>query len=300
LESYGTALLEDEALKNHFIPLFHPLSQNLNPEWEVVSTWSEAPVKGGRSWLSFTSVLSGLNVDDHFIYNHLLKSDYPIPMMAKYFNEQGYATYRLTSLGSNDDRIKIPYDQLVDFYGFEHWILAEDLKYTGDFYGAVKAVPDQYALDKLQEEYLSKEDDPTFTFFITTASHWPWSEQQPPLLDKWQDLDILKSDLATDEFPDISNSKENYWQAMNYQIRMMFDFLERYEHENTVLVFLGDHQPPYLADDRSPGTTLVHVFSKNSALLQSALNLGFEPGYGLEAPKKIWKHRDLHGIIEWW
>jgi phosphatidylglycerophosphate synthase len=300
LESYGTVLLEDEELNFKFTSLLEEESVKLNPDWHVVSTWSEAPIKGGRSWLSFTSVLTGLDIDDHFIYSHLLKSGYPIPMMAKFFNQQGYVSYRLTSLGSNDDRIKIPYEQLSEFYGFTYWLLAEDLNYEGDFYGNVKAVPDQFAINLLHENYLFKESRPTFTFFITTASHWPWSAEQPPLLEDWYDLNETKRTSQSESLPNMGQSKENYWFAMEYQIKMMFDFLNRYEHENAVLIFLGDHQPPYLADDRTPGTTMVHAFSKDPDLLKPALEDGFESGYGLEEPKVIREHRDLFGIIKWY
>ena len=97
----------------------------------------------------------------------------------------------------------------------------------------------------------------------------------------------------------LGQSDENYWNAMLYQIDMMEGFLRFYDHDNSVFVFLGDHQPPYLSDDNTLGTTYVHVFAKDSTLLQDAMDMGFEPGLGLEYREDHLKHHELFGITEW-
>ena len=300
LESYGTVLSTDERFQNDFKFRMDAFEERMSYwGWNYVSHWSEAPVKGGRSWLSFTSVLTGIEIKDHFVYSYLFNSGEPIPMMAKNFNQQGYGTYRITSLGSNDDRIDIPYEQMDKFFGFEIWLLAEDLEYTGGFWGGVHAVPDQYALHYLEENYLQKDDRPTFSFFITTASHWPWSDQQPPYLFDWRQLNSTVNRREGEQDMSLGHSDENYWNAMLYQIDMMEGFLRFYDHDNSVFVFLGDHQPPYLSDDNTLGTTYVHVFAKDSTLLQDALDMGFKPGLGLEYREDHLKHHELFGITEW-
>ncbi|MBK7474650.1 MAG: hypothetical protein IPI11_00995 [Haliscomenobacter sp.] len=73
---------------------------------------------GGRSWLSFTSGLTGVSIDNQRSYNALLESRFRFPHMVQFFNTQGYHTTWLSTMKSNDATIQlIPEDSINAFGG---------------------------------------------------------------------------------------------------------------------------------------------------------------------------------------
>jgi hypothetical protein len=81
------------------------------------------------------------------------------------------------------------------------------------------------------------------------SSHAPWT-RIPPFI-PWDDVgdgsiyDRLPAEEATRAslFGDSERAQAAYGHSIEYSLRTLFSFVERYGHDDLVLVVLGDHQP---------------------------------------------------------
>ncbi len=86
---------------------------------------------------------------------------------------------------------------------------------------------------------------------ITTSSHEPWT-RIPPLI-SWNRLgngsifDRLPIDRAG-----LTDTQQGYARSIQYSLRVLYSFVERYGNKNTVLIVLGDHQPSRVVGEQ-PG-----------------------------------------------
>ena len=111
-------------------------------------------------------------------------------------------------------------------------------------------MPDQYALSAFERlEAAKKGDKPLMSEIILTSSHQPWAPL--PKTVGWDEVgdgsvyrDIEKAGKdPADVFTDPVKVKEEYGKSVQYSLHSLLRYVEKYGDENTVLVFLGDHQP---------------------------------------------------------
>jgi hypothetical protein len=128
------------------------------------------------------------------------------------------------------------------FYRYEQVWDRANLGYRGPGFG-FSPMPDQYALEALQKlELAAKHRRPVFSEIDLTSSHTPWT-RIPPLI-PWQRLgngSIFKR-LPIDR-SGLNDTQQGYAKSIQYALRALYSFVERYGTKNTVLVVLGDHQP---------------------------------------------------------
>ena len=131
---------------------YEALLDELEPQlvdagWHVATTLSEAPTWGGGSWMSYTSTLFGLRIEEHPSYlalvDHYQERDYPD--LGSYLQSQGYTYSRVSSLATElkDEEWK----RYMSFFGVDKWLRYGDLGYVGQRYGWGPAPPDQYVLN---------------------------------------------------------------------------------------------------------------------------------------------------------
>ena len=93
VESYGSVVYKREHFTAPYLEMLDELEQSLaDDNWSVVSTLSEAPIWGGGSWMSYTSALFGLLIDQQSEYV-ALKEKYSVleyPNIGRFFSSQGY------------------------------------------------------------------------------------------------------------------------------------------------------------------------------------------------------------------
>lgn len=279
IESYGSILYKRPDYRRNYLALLDELEQTLGGAgWLTTTSLTEATTWGGGSWMDYTTALFGLRIDNHPQYL-LLFDKYqarPYPHLGEYLNSQGYTSYRLSSIEQElKDSTWLRYRK---FYGADQWLRYRDLNYVGPGYGWGPAPPDQYALNFAEKTMRSQATEPYFFFFITQNSHYPWTPH-PTLVDDWQSLN--DPTLAQEEAPteiDQANRRQNYWIAVDYQLRFLTRFILDHGEEDAIFVLVGDHQPQMVSRRNDGYETPIHIVSRNPDFIDAFQQYGFVEG----------------------
>jgi hypothetical protein len=301
VESYGSVLYKRQHFTVPYLAMLGKLEQSLaDDNWSAVSTLSEAPIWGGGSWMSYTSALFGLLIDQQSEYVALKEkySEQEYPNIGRFFSSQGYDYVWVTSI----DRQQIEKRQENDrrFYGADRWITFDTLNYQGPLFGWGPSAPDQFTFGFIQD-FVSQSEQPAFLVYLTQNSHYPWTPL-PPVLDDWRDLNKL--DLqdgvlneAEKQGLSLGESRQNYMQAMDNTLDSLAEFIKMLENENSVIVLIGDHQPPTVSRHTDGYGTMVHIISQDIDLLESFQENGFENGLVLEHLEPTIRHEGIYSLF---
>ncbi len=299
IESYGTVATLSPELDSTYKILSSELSQSLKNEgWHMASAYSISPIKGGRSWLAFTSTLSGVKIENQVQYNDMINVNYDFPHVVRYFNNQGYQTYRMSTMSNVNTDSLIPENKINRFWGFDDWIMYNDIPYEGYKYDYLGGLPDQYALGYFEDEITKNVSAPKFLFFITMTSHGPWYDP-PPIVADWRKLDDIKNEKA----PELKGeSIDRYQKAMEYELRVVTDFIKEKTNKNSIFVLLGDHQPPTLEykiwDYSDDAATPLHIISKDTVFVNSFIKYGLQPGMNVDISNKQYlQHQGIYSLF---
>lgn len=302
IESYGAVA----TLADYCEPLFSPLANQLDSQliengWTIASSYSKSSVIGGRSWLGMTSALIGGRIEDQVQYSELINNQQTFPHMVDYFNAQEYETYKVSTMAAGKGMDSMKMVTIPNrFWGFDHHLMFGNIPYKGYRYDWYGGIPDQYTLSYLMEEVFSKETKPYFVSLITMSSHAPWSNS-PPIVNNWRSLDTLLTPY-TEERPTKSMHIINYWDAMDYQLKVVTETITKYGKEGDVFIVLGDHQPGALewklAGRFNKWATPIHVIAKDSAFVQSFHQHGFTSGMEVDTSQfTIMRHMGLYSLL---
>ena len=298
IESYGRILYEDTTIHHSYMVNLKLNEAELRDNgWKSVSAFSESPVKGGRSWLSFTSFVTGTNIDKHALYDYLIdNAAFNLPTLYKSLKSFGYKSYWLSALQNNGR--DIPYDRYSQFYGIDHWIKFDDLNYKGKLYGVLPAPADQYSLNFAYDFISRQPNEPFILFFISLNSHHPFDSPHRAaddwrLLSQTNDAKGLKTGDRTKNTVD-----QNYLRSINYQLDYLTKFIIRNGSEKDLFILIGDHQPPVLANRSHSYDTPVHIISKDADLIENFGKYNFNEGLTVKGKNEpSLKHAGFHSII---
>jgi phosphoglycerol transferase MdoB-like AlkP superfamily enzyme len=281
-----------------YVKLLGKLEENLaNDNWVAASTRSSAPTWGGGSWISYTSALSGLRLDNHAQYlamfNRYVRE--PFPHLTNYLRSQGYRSYRLSS---NADTLNdIEWQRYKSFYGVDEWLRFPDLEYDGPLFGWGPSPPDQYALNFAHAHMNQTTESPHVFFFITQNSHYPWSPL-PELAETWTDLnDAPPVPPPPAQRPQHAVLRQQYLAAIEYEMTMVVDFIVREADENDIFVIVGDHQPARVARYEDGWDTPMHIISQNDVLVDAFANYGFVPGLITRSREPAIHHEGFYSLF---
>ena len=227
-----------------------------------------------RSWLAHSSVLSGLRIADQNDYQALLASRRDT--LTKRFATAGYRTVAIMP------GLKFPWPE-GQFYGFDRIYDSQALNYTGPTYGWW-AVPDQYSLYRVHQIEVAPTDrKPLLMFFPTINSHAPFAPL-PPYQADWGQIDAhLAAEVS--ESVELGSRADGealaaaYRRSVRYNLAVLGGYLSHFAPAKALVMVLGDHQPPAIVGGRDISWQVpVHLFSRDPALLQRFLDLGFKQG----------------------
>ncbi len=276
IESYGSINLNNPILSSNYVPLLKEYEAVLGINgWKYSSILSNAPVSGGGSWLSYTTIMLGYKVDNRSLYNTLLsnKKFQKYNHLFRNFQNEGYINYRLNPI-FEPEGFNIPWDLFTSFYTVDEWIRLEDLMYDGTMYGYGPSPPDQYSLNKAHEIITSKRKIPFVLFSLSKNSHTPFPEPYEMKSD-WRDWNDEKGADRHARFFEIPKI-DDYRKSIKYQLDNIFDFIIKKGTESDVFVIVGDHQPP--AFETIDFKTPIHVISKDSSFVSGFSYYGFSEG----------------------
>lgn len=272
VESYGS-LIYDNSRFQKFGDFIKKTELRLSKSgWFIASNLSRSPITGGASWLSYSTILKGIEIDSESFYSYLFKDDAHLkyePFM-KRLDKNGYQTYWISSIGGYE-KMKIPWGKTLQFLGLKNLISYKDLEYKGRHFGFGPSPPDQYSLNKAYEIIKAQsKDSPIAAFWLSLNSHYPWDSPEIKVED-WRTLNNLQNDYGISK--DLSNM-EKYEQAMRYQLDYIIDFIVSKGTEEDVFVLVGDHQPFNVCKVDNTNTP-VHIISKDEIFTGYFKQFGF-------------------------
>lgn len=293
IESYGRTAIEDPVTAPGVTGTLDTRTEALAAAgFHAQSGWLTSSTFGANSWLGHSTFLSGLWIDNQQRYRTVTTGDHLT--LTKVFQKTG----AWDTVGVMPGVQKGWPEQ--EFFGLDNVYNAFELGYKGPKF-SWSTMPDQYTLEAFERlEHGKKRDKPLMTEIILTSSHQPWAPL-PEMVD-WEDLGdgslfgpIEKAGhRPTEIVADAARSKEEYGKSVAYSVTSLTEWLERYGTDDTVLVFLGDHQP--LAKVTGPAASRdvpVSIVAKDPEVLDAIADWGWTDGLRPTQDTPVWRMSDF-------
>jgi hypothetical protein len=289
IESYGRSAIEDPVMAPGVGRTLDAGTASLaKAGFHARSGWLTSATYGGSSWLGHSTFLSGLWVDNQQRYRTVTSGDHLT------------LTKAFAKTGDWDTVGVMPGVQKAwpeaDWYGLDKVYDAFDVGYRGPKF-SWSTMPDQYALEAFQRlEHGRKRDRPLMAEVILTSSHQPWAPV--PRMVGWDEVgdgsvyDGIEASgvKASEVITDSARSKEEYGKSIQYSLTSLTQWLERYGTEDTVLVFLGDHQPlARVSGDHASRDVPVSVVAKDPKVLDAIDDWDWTEGLEPAKDAPVWR-----------
>lgn len=301
LEAYGSVcyLREDIAslLKTDIQNIADSIQQ---AGYQIASLYTSSPVKGGKSWLAYSTALTGMKIEEQITFNAITKKQLPYPHLPRLFQSQGYATIGMSTMYSDGSLGQsLTQKQQDAFWSYQKWYLYPDFQYNSlihDWYGGLH---DQYAYGYYRDLIRPSFQQPIFQFFITTSTHYPYF-LPPPIFSDWKEMSHYSITADQEEkWLDQNGMSKRYSTSIRYSLQSLNWFLQSQQDTNAIFIILGDHQPATL-DYSGPlkyqvSTTPIHLITRNRTFYQHCIQEGFHDGWIPPIDeKRIIQHESLY------
>lgn len=291
IESYGRSAIEDPIMAPGVDKTLDVRTKALaKAGFHAKSGWLTSATYGGSSWLGHSTTMSGLWISNQQRYRTVMASDHMS------------LTDAFKKTGSFDTVGVMPGVQKgwpeQQWYGLDKVYNAFQLGYKGPKF-SWSTMPDQYALQQYQERVHSKQPadgKSRMSLLILTSSHQPWAPI--PKMVGWDQLgdgSVFKDIEAAGNKPedviaDTTKSREEYGKSIQYSVTALTQWLERYGNKNTVLVFLGDHQPiARVSGNHASRDVPVSIVAKDPKLLDKISDWNWTDGLRPAHDAPVWK-----------
>ncbi|MGW5499631.1 CDP-alcohol phosphatidyltransferase [Streptomyces rochei] len=289
IESYGRSAVEDPVTAPGVGRALDTGTRALEAAgFRARSGWLTSATFGGSSWLGHSTFMSGLWVDNQQRYRTVTAGDHLT--LTKAFEKTG----AWDTVGVMPGVQKAWPE--AEWYGLDKVYDAFDVGYRGPKF-SWSTMPDQYALEAFQRlEHGRERDRPLMAEVILTSSHQPWAPI-PRMVD-WDEIGdgsvyegIEASGVeAADVIADSTRSKEEYGKSVEYSVTSLTQWLERYGTDDTVLVFLGDHQPlARVSGDRASRDVPVSIVARDPKVLDAVDDWNWTEGLEPARDAPVWK-----------
>ncbi|WP_371567370.1 CDP-alcohol phosphatidyltransferase [Streptomyces canus] len=289
IESYGRSAVEDPAIAPGVDKTLDTSTAALaKAGFHAKSGWLTSATYGGSSWLGHSTTLTGLWIDNQQRYRTVMASDHL--SLTKAFKKTGAWDTVGVMPGVQKGWPEQKYYDLDKVYN------AFQLGYQGPKF-SWSTMPDQYALEAYQRQvHGKKRDKPLMSEIILTSSHQPWAPI-PKMVD-WDDLgdgSIFKGiqragNKASEIIADSTRSKQEYGKSISYSVTSLTQWLERYGSDDTVLVFLGDHQPiARVSGENASRDVPISIVAKDPKVLDKIASWNWTDGLKPAHNAPVWK-----------
>ncbi|MDH6220833.1 sulfatase [Streptomyces pseudovenezuelae] len=278
IESYGRVALDDPTMAPEMDATLQAGDARLKSAgFASRSAWLRSPVTGAGSWLAHSTFLSGLWIKNQQRYRTLTTGDRAT--LTSYFQKTG--AWRTVGIvpGVRKTWPEGKYFGLDNIYDSTH------LGYNGPYFSWTP-VPDQFSLESFEKlEYGKKNRDPIMAEIILASSHNPWSPIAHTI--PWSDLgdgsvfnQIKKEGTnPTEVWKSAKRVRTEYRKAIQYSVDSLTQWMQRYGNKNTVLVFLGDHQPvPTVTGGTADKDVPITIVAHDPKVLDKIANWGWTDG----------------------
>ncbi|MFC7989184.1 CDP-alcohol phosphatidyltransferase [Streptomyces pilosus] len=289
IESYGRSALEDPLIAPGVTRTVDARTAALTRAgYGARSGWLTSATFGGSSWLGHSTALSGLWIDNQQRYRTVTNGDHLT--LTKVFQKSG----AWDTVGVMPGVQKAWPE--AEWYGLDKVYDAFDLGYRGPKF-SWSPMPDQYALAAYERlEHGRERARPLMSEIILTSSHQPWAPL-PEMVD-WDGLgDGSRFDAvakagkkSANVIADSTESRREYGRSIAYSVTSLTEWLERYGTDDTVLVFLGDHQPiAQVSGDGASRDVPVTVVAKDPEVLEKIDGWNWTEGLRPAKDAPVWR-----------
>ncbi|HEX5100647.1 MAG TPA: sulfatase-like hydrolase/transferase [Polyangiaceae bacterium] len=277
VESYGEGALADPALARRVRPELEAMASELTGAgYTAASSVLDSPTFGGGSWLAHAALNTGVRTENQLEYE-LVAVHHPITL-GDFFRDAGYRTVLVqpANVRGPDKRQYLTFD--ASYFGAA-------FDYRGPSFGW-GTMPDQYVIDFVDRRELSQRAPagPRFVEYALITSHAPWTRQASVVRD-WSavgdgsifaGLPIKEHDTSWSHLEGASGA---YADALVYDLEVLRRYLADRVKDDTLVIILGDHQPPGGVTGESSGHgVLVHVLSRKRAMVEPFVARGYTSG----------------------
>jgi hypothetical protein len=287
VESYGQSAVEDPRLAPTVDPALASGTASLKAAgFASESGWLTSPTYGGGSWFAHSTLLSGLWVDNEQRYNTLVKG-HRLTLTSAFDK----ADWRTVAVVPDVTRAWPE----ANFYGYNKVYAVHDFGYQGPAFGW-STIPDQFSLQTFQNAERAQPHAPLMAEMALVSSHAPWAPI--PKLVNWNDLgngsifDAMKKDQdpVGVVWRNSDQVRTQYAQSIAYSVTSLVQYMERYGNQNTVLVFLGDHQPaPIITGEHASHNVPITIVAKDPAVLKDISSWGWTDGLKPSPTAPVWR-----------
>ncbi|MFC7817649.1 MULTISPECIES: CDP-alcohol phosphatidyltransferase [unclassified Streptomyces] len=289
IESYGRSAIEDPVTAPGVGRALDTGTKALGEAgFRARSGWLTSATFGGSSWLGHSTFMSGLWVDNQQRYRTVTASDHLT--LTKAFGKTGHWDTVGVMPG-----VQKAWPE-AEWYGLDKVYDAFDVGYRGPKF-SWSTMPDQYALEAFQRlEHGRARERPLMAEVVLTSSHQPWAPI--PSMVGWDEIGdgsvyegIEASGVeAADVIADSTRSKEEYGKSVEYSVTSLTQWLERYGTDDTVLVFLGDHQPlARVSGDKASRDVPVSIVARDPEVLDAIDDWNWTEGLEPAEDAPVWK-----------
>ncbi|MFI7497751.1 CDP-alcohol phosphatidyltransferase [Streptomyces sp. NPDC049687] len=289
IESYGRSAIEDPIMAPGVDATLEARTEALaKAGFHAKSGWLTSATYGGSSWLGHSTTLSGLWVDNQQRYRTVMASDHL--SLTKAFRKTG----AWDTVGIMPG-VQKGWPE-AKFYGLDKVYNAFQMGYQGPKF-SWSTMPDQYALEAFQKlEHGKDRDKPLMSEIILTSSHQPWGPI--PEMVGWDEVgdgSIFQGiqaagKKASDVIADSTLSRQEYGKSIQYSVTALTEWLERYGSDDTVLVFLGDHQPiARVSGDNASRDVPISIVAKDPKVLDKIAGWNWTDGLKPAHNAPVWK-----------
>ena len=183
-----------------------------------------------------------------------------------------------------------------EFYGLDKVYDSRELGYKGPKF-SWSTMPDQYALKAFEQlEHGKKQDKPLMSQIILTSSHQPWAPL--PETVPWDQVgdgsvykDIQKAGKKPgDVFYDSEKASEEYGKSIQYSVTSLIDYVTKYGSKDTVLVFLGDHQPmAKVSGHKASRDVPISIVAQDKSVLDKIDDWNWTDGLKPDKNAPVWR-----------
>ncbi|MEV6111483.1 CDP-alcohol phosphatidyltransferase [Streptomyces sp. NPDC052109] len=291
IESYGRSAIEDPIMAPGVDTTLDARTKALaKAGFHAKSGWLTSATYGGSSWLGHSTTMSGLWISNQQRYRTVMASDHM--SLTDAFKKTG----AFDTVGVMPGVQKGWPEQ--KWYGLDKVYNAFQLGYKGPKF-SWSTMPDQYALQQYQDRVHSKkpaDGRSRMSLLILTSSHQPWAPI--PKMVGWDQLgdgSIFKGIQAAGNKPadviaDTTKSRQEYGKSIQYSVTALTEWLTRYGSKDTVLVFLGDHQPiARVSGNHASRDVPISIVAKDPEILDKIDSWGWTDGLRPAHNAPVWK-----------
>jgi len=288
VESYGRVAVQDSAFSPAVDAVLERGTAQLHRAgFSARSAFLTSPTFGGLSWLAHSTLQSGIRVDGQRSYDELVKHNRLT--LTRAFKRGGW---RAVGVMPANHRA---WPEGFSYYHYDAIYDRRNLGYRGPDFG-LPPMPDQYALLALRRLELAKRHrPPLFSEVDLISSHAPWT--RIPRLIPWDEVGDgsvfarvpVEEATQASLFGDAKRARAAYGHSIEYTLRTLFSFVQRYGDPNLVLVVLGDHQPATLVTGQGATHDVpISVIAHDPKVMDRISGWGWERGMLPSRQAPVW------------